>query len=408
MNLRWKLKSLLLTVLATLVALSASADWRTAVWAYQQKDWDLAIGNLQELVEAHPDYAPAYNLLGLSLMAKDEDDAAEAPLKKAIELDPQEPNYSLALAQLLSKRKDAEGVFELLQSLDIEKLDSGTLGSYFKLYLPAAMHTQHASEAVVRLKGAAAKTSSPELYLRLGGVYRATKQPAEAFEAFSKAAGLDGNNPEPLRAGLKSGVAAAMSFDNERAQAYWAGAGTLGDRLCALEAGASNHELAGEAWLGAKAYQKALEHFKAALSEKPGDPLLHYYASLSLSGLERFGEALTEVKAALSPGADDADFLKRVYRQAAFVSDALQRYDEAIIFYQKLNDNKKIAEMQQKKKDWEQNKIAEEQCRKLLTQIRGLREQVHALEKLDATRSAKQVSNEANRLEAQYVLDCSE
>lgn len=385
-----------------------SADWKTAVDAYQRHDWSMAIENLEEVVEAHPDYAPAQNLLGLSLVAAQRLDEAEEPLRRAVVLKPDEAAYSIALTQLLLKKKDADGAWTVISAVDQEGVSARDRKAYVELFLGAATRTRHLEEAAGLLESMLEKdASNAGLWSRLGRVYRGMKQPKKAFDAMKKASDLEPENAAAARAALRAGMdaAAAEADDGTR---LWMAAGELGDRLCGIEESPENWKLSGEAWLGAKNLSKAMELFRKAQAEKPSDPLLHYYVSLCLSGLGQLDEAKREVDLGIAAAQADPGLLKRLYRQAAFLADASHRFEDAIQWYEKLGDQEKVAEMEEKLR-LEKNKIIRDiDCRSYARKIRGLKEQVQALKDLGDLGAAEQVENQVDLIEARYNRDCGE
>ncbi len=385
-----------------------SADWKTAVDAYQRHDWSMAIENLEEIVEAHPDYAPAQNLLGLSLVAAQRLEEAEAPLRRAVVLKPDEAAYSIALTQLLLKKKDADGAWTVISTVDQEGLSPPDRKAYVELFLGAAMKTKHLEEAARLLESMLEKdASNAGLWARLAQVYRGMKQPKKAFDAMKKASDLEPENAAAARAALRAGKDAAAD-EADDGTPLWMAAGELGDRLCGIEESPENWKLSGEAWMGAKRYTKALELFRKAQAEKPSDPLLHYYVSLCLSGLDRLDEAKTEVEAGISSAAEEDPIRSRLYRQAAFLADASHRFEDAIQWYEKLGDQEKIAEMEEKLRIAIENETNDVYCRKQATQITGLKKQVQALKDLGDLGAAEQVENQLDLIEVRYNRDCRE
>lgn len=402
-------KVCLLGVLLFLGVGVASADWKTAVDAYQREDWSMAIENLREIVEAHPDYAPAQNLLGLSLMAAGKMDEAGPFLRRAVSLQPEEASYSLGLAQFLLKNQDASGAWDVLQGIDGSSLKSSRLGPFRTIFLSAATQTAHFAEAIDFLRSILSSDgSNATLWAELGRLYLKAQQPEKAFDALKKASDLNPSNPEVARNALRVGVNAAISAQGGEAQEIWQASGELGDRLCGMEGSAENWKLTGEAWLGAEDYTRALPPFQKAQGMLGSDPMLHYYLSICLGHLERLDEAEDQVEAGIQASAENASLLKRLYKQAAYLADLSHRFEDAIVWYKKLGDHEKVIEMQEKLEQKKSNDKAIAACLKLKNQIEGLRIQIKALENLGEVRGAEQVERKLNDLEGQYARDCRE
>ena len=64
-----------------------------------------AVGSLEGVLEANPDYAPAYFYIGKCLNLMGNPESAESALRTALEMIPEEPDYLVELAIVLEKQK---------------------------------------------------------------------------------------------------------------------------------------------------------------------------------------------------------------------------------------------------------------------------------------------------------------
>ena len=79
---------------------------------------------LQKALTLMPDFAPAHHLLGFFEMVQGEDlPGAEKHLQRAIQLEPENPAYQFALAQVQLKKQDVDGAKRTLQGLRTRYVD---------------------------------------------------------------------------------------------------------------------------------------------------------------------------------------------------------------------------------------------------------------------------------------------
>jgi len=94
---------------------------------YSKLDKDAAAeirGELQKALALMPDFGPAHHLLGFFEMVQGEDlVAAEKHLQRAIQLEPENPSYMFALAQVELKKNDLDGAKRTLEGLRTRYVD---------------------------------------------------------------------------------------------------------------------------------------------------------------------------------------------------------------------------------------------------------------------------------------------
>jgi tetratricopeptide (TPR) repeat protein len=80
-----------------------------------------AVQVLEAVVAAHPDYAEAYNSLGVILMRQGQHEPARAMLRKVLELDPTSAKaYENLAADELATREIGPAIEDLKRALDLE------------------------------------------------------------------------------------------------------------------------------------------------------------------------------------------------------------------------------------------------------------------------------------------------
>lgn len=89
---------------------SAKIHTELAAEYFNRRQLDVALEEITEALNAQPDYAPAYNVLGLVNMALNEDSKALDNFEKAIQIAPRDSeihnNYGWFLCQRFSQRMD--------------------------------------------------------------------------------------------------------------------------------------------------------------------------------------------------------------------------------------------------------------------------------------------------------------
>ena len=163
--------------------------------------------------------------------------------------------------------------------------------------------------------------------------------------------------------------------------------------------------LAGEAWLGAKQYAKALEWFKRAQAKQPNNALAHFYASQCYTSMGQLDSAIAELQQALRIGAS-GKLRTQVYNQGGYVYDKKKDYEKAIQWYQEAGNQKMAAQMRENQTRQAQNLQAQQECSEFKRRIDALRLQVEELEKLGDVDNAKLLQEQLPGLERQYSENC--
>jgi type IV pilus assembly protein PilF len=72
---------------------------------YSRRRYEIALEELGEALKAYPDYAPAYNMLGLVYMELKEDAKATQNFERALRIDPKDPDANNNYGWYLCQRK---------------------------------------------------------------------------------------------------------------------------------------------------------------------------------------------------------------------------------------------------------------------------------------------------------------
>ncbi|MFV2071027.1 MAG: tetratricopeptide repeat protein [Thermoanaerobaculales bacterium] len=386
---------------------TVGAEWNKGLEAYKKKDWATAVKEFEEVTKTNPDYAGAYYMLGVSQRALGQLSPALASLRKAVELDGNQVSYKVALGQALVQVKEYQDAYSVLKPLDINSMDGNFRSSYALLFAQATTKTNRPEEAIRVLNAQIrADGKNPRLQQALGVAYNATGDNAKAFAAFKKAFDLKPKDEASGRSATYAAIAVARrSRSASEKTRYYTQAAQTAERLVAMKPTFEHHLLAGEAWLGAKNYSKALGWFEKAKGQRPRNALVHFYIAQSLTSLNRLDPAIGELQEALKNGARDK-LRTQVYNQGGYVYDKKKDYDKAAEWYQNAGNQKKVDEMRIKKKNQDQNEKVKKECADFKKKIDALRMQANELEKLGDIENANLLKEQLPGLEKQYSEIC--
>ncbi len=379
----------------------AQADWNKGVAAYTKKDFATAVKEFQQVTKTNPDFAGGYYMLGLAQNQLGQISQALGNLRHAVKLDGKNPQYRTALGQVLLRAKqygDAYSVLKAVQTGSLKSSRAQTL--YALLFSGAATKTGHIQEAVRVLQVQIRKhPRNPELYQALAVAYATVGNDAKAAVAFAKAYQLQPHNLALGRSAAYAYIdAGRRTRDPQQKVTYYTKAARIGEKLARARATFEYELLAGESWLGAKQFGRALTFLDQAHAHKPQNALVRFYRGQCYSSTNRFNQALTELRAALQLG-PDSRLRRQIYNQLGYVYAKQKRYDKAMTAYQNAGNSSKAAEMQANLKKQKHNLAAEKERRQFEQKIKALLLQAKELEKLGQVNEAKALRDQVKELQ---------
>jgi tetratricopeptide (TPR) repeat protein len=400
-----------IAVAAVLVLLAAAApahaEWNKGLEAYKKKDWATAVKEFEEVTKTNPDYAGAYYMLGVSQRALGQVSPAIASLRKAVELDGSQASYKIALGQALLQADRYQDAYEVLKPLNISSLDTSHRSSYALLFAQAATKTNRTGEAIsVLTTQARADARNARLQQALGSAYSAAGDEPKAFEAFKNAFELNPKDAASGRNAVRAGISVARrSSSAQQKSRYYSQAAQVAESLATSSPIFDHQLLAGEAWLGAKEYSRALGWFDKARAKQSNNSLVYFYSAQCKTSLNQLNPAITDLQQALKIGAS-GKLRSQVYNQGGYIYDKKKDYSNAIRWYQEAGNQKMVAQMRDKQGKQAQNVKAREECAAFKRKIDALQLQVQELEKLGDMDNAKLLKEQLPSLERQYVETC--
>ena len=388
------------------------AEWNKGLEAYKAKDWATAAKEFEEVTKTNPDYVGGYYMLGLCQRSQNNLSAALGNLRKAVELDAAgekpDPRYSIALAQALNQAKQYNDAYTTLKAFDFGSLPASYRTSYALLFANAANETNRSGEAVNMLKSQTrADSSNAALFQALGVAQDDLGYDNDAYAAFKKAYELNPSDQTSGRYAVRSAIKVARrspsSSDKTR---YYTEAAKIAEKLAAANPSFEHNLYAGEAWLGAQQYSKALTWFEKAKAQQSRNALVYYYIGQSYTSMGQMSNALSSLQQALNLGSGNADLRKKIYNQMGYVHEKNKDFAKAKQAYLEAGNSRQAAAMDDKAEAQAGNVEHAKQCREFKLKIDALALQAEEFEKLGDMESANQMRDQLNVLQRQYAETC--
>ncbi len=365
------------------LAVPAFADWQQGVAAYQARNWAEAVEHFKGVVETNPDYAGAYYMLGVCQSRLGKTSQALANLRKAVELDAENVQYQQALGQTLVAADKFSEAYQILAEIPLSQVASANRSNHALLLARAATKTNRPEKAaeVIRTQ-LRADGNNARLHQALGVAEEALGNYGRSFEAFKKAFELDRSMVSTGRSAVASAILAARQTRSpSEKRSYYRKAGEVAESVAEAAPTFDHLLVAGEAWLGAKEYGRAIRWFDRAHQKQPNNALLLLYRGQSQSSLGEYPNAVEELQDALKQN-PEAKLRRSIYNQLGFVYAKTQQYDAAIAAYRNAGNDAKVAEVQDAKSKHEQNLKAEREQEEYERKMRELEEKKKELEEL--------------------------
>jgi len=390
------------TAMLLLAAVQAHAEWNKGLEAYNKKDWATAVKEFEEVTKTNPEY-----MLGVSQRAHGQLSPAIASLRKAVDLDGSQASYQIALAQALLQADRYQNAYELLQPMNLSALDASLRSNYALLFAQAATKTNRPGEAIsVLTTQSRTDARNPRLWQALGSAYNANGDEPNAFEAFKKAFELDPKDVTSGRNAIRAAISIARRSNSDQQKSrYYNQAGQLAESLATSSPTFDHQLLAGEAWLGAKQWSKALGWFEKARTKQTSNALVYFYSAQCKTSMNELNSAIADLQEALKLNVSGR-LRTQIYNQGGYIYDKKKDYDNAIRWYQEANNQSMVSQMETKRNSAAQNLQAQQECSEFKRRIDALRLQVGELEKLGDIDNANVLKEQLPTLERQYAENC--
>jgi tetratricopeptide (TPR) repeat protein len=391
-----------MVVVGTVMALAspATADWQAGVNAYRNGDYATAIKEFEKVTQTNPDYAGAYYMLGLAQKSAGKISAALTNARKAVSLDEANTSYKVFLGQVLVQAEQYKEGYTTLKQVPVSSVDAKMRSQYVLVFAKAATKAGHAGEAVSAINDQIrADSNNASLYQALGEAYSGMGDDKKQFGAFQKAFQINPRDKASALRATHAAIAVARRASNSQEKIrYYTDAAKIAEALVGLSNTFDHALLAGEAWLGAKNYNKALEWFGKAKQQKPRNALVCFYRGQSYSSLEKFNDALKELQEALAIGAE-GKFRTQIYNQMGYVYAKQKDYEKAKHAYAEAGNSSKVSEMEENMAQADLNRQADQERAEYERKLAGLRLQIQELRKIGENAEADALQKQLEELE---------
>ncbi len=407
---RWTTGVALIIAIGTVAPVSA--DYAAGIAAFKAKDYAKAAQEFEAVIESQPNEPATHYMLGLSRRAQGNVSAALGSFRKAVELDSASeapnPMYPITLGQTLNQAKQYNDAYTTLKALSFSKLPANYRSNYALLFAKAATETNRGSEAISVLDAQVkADSSNADLYQALGVAQDEAGNDKAAFAAFKRAYELDPKNDTCGRYAVRAATSAARRTGSSTEKSkYYNDAATIAESLAKAKPDFEHNLLAGESWLGAQQYSKALAWFEKAKAQKSSNALVYYYIGQCYTSLSQYSKALSSLQQALTQASGNADLRKKIYNQMGYVHEKNRDFAKAKQAYTEAGNSSQAGAMDEKITAQGENEKFAAECREFKTKIDALAMQAEEFEKLGDMESARQMREQLTVLQKQYSETC--
>ena len=334
---------LTLTLLVLLVVAAApslvEAGWDEGVAAFKKGDFATAEREIKPIVDSKPDWSGGHYMLGWVYLKDNKHREAITHLRKAYELDSDNPGFQLRLGEAYvaaGRYGDAVGF--------LEKINAGALPAEQKAFLTELKAVAYAKSgqegaALAQFEAAAkAKPNDAQTQYQYGTMAYNSGYTSDAVNALAKAVRIDSGN-----ATYQSAYAKALSRQGRESRgdakiAAYQKAVAAAQKVVSQNASYDNLMLLGEAQLGAKQYDDAVANFKRAAGKENGSWLAHFYTGQAYTALAQYRSAESSLRQALDHTRSTQD-QQRIWKQLGFVYEKQKKFDDAILAYNQAGDS---------------------------------------------------------------------
>lgn len=276
------------------------ADYKQAVIYYNQNRYDKAIQELKPDLEANADWEFGHRLMGLSYLNLKNNALAISSLTRAVQLKSTTPSTYLGLGQAYFNMRRFDNCIQVLtQGESYAKATSEDQYKLLHLRGSAYYNLQKLKEASDDLTAAIRiKSSDWTAFSQLGIALHNLNRHDEAIQTLLKALAL------------KPGHNATM------------------------ESLAKSYSKKGVAFLSAKQYDQALEHFRKARENNPKDGYTFY----NMAEAYLFQKNYSEAEKALNQALELMPRSAEVFQRMGLVYEKQKKWDLSLNAYQKANE----------------------------------------------------------------------
>lgn len=333
------------TLLSILIMVSPGfASWEQGVSAFRAGRFTDAVDEFQSLVSSNPVAPQGHYMLGLSLLQLRETTASLAPLSQAVELEPGNATYRLALTKTQLEIGRPDAALATLAALDPATVPDAQRETFGRLLAEAAAESGDDERSLAALDRAlSVNPDSKPLWQARAQIAQRLNRQREAFDAFATAYALDPTDVELGRHTVQTAFAAARAHQADDRRSWYALASPVATELAGAAPTAEHLLLAGEALMGLQDYDRAGSWFEKAAAADEAAPWPRFYLARCVS--EEPETALGHLRAALERSPDQ-DLTRQIHNARGAALRRLERFSEAREAYRLADNENKVAEME--------------------------------------------------------------
>ncbi|MGH9381343.1 MAG: tetratricopeptide repeat protein [Thermoanaerobaculia bacterium] len=349
-----------LTVLA-FAGSAWAADFNTAFAAFQAGNYQAAVDEVSGYIEGAPNAWQGHWLLGMSLLKLGRSSEGLNSLRKAYDLDPNQAQVQINLAQAYLENGRAADAAALLQRIAPSSLPASAQGAYNQLLAKALADSGQGAAALAPLRQATqANPSDAKAQFAYGAAAQNAGELGASIVALGKAVELDGDNPTYLKAYVQALFMEGAQKSGDAGAAAYRKAIAPAQQLVAVAPGYDSTMKLGGAQLGAKDYGAAVNTFRQATQQSGAGWEPHFYLGQAYTMEGQYSNAIAALEQAKSR-ASSSDAQRMVWRQLGFVHEKQDNFEEAIQAYQQAGDSGAVSRVQQNQETAEYNQQVEQE-----------------------------------------------
>lgn len=268
-----------------LAAVVAQADFNDGVTAFNRQDYVAAEAHFAEAVSSNHGHAGSYFMLGRSQTKLGKTAEAVANLSKAVNLEPENAEYTIALARALKSDGKSKGAFDLMWEMDADAVDSRLRISRALVLAGAAINLGREEDAAAVLEKCLSENpDDASLHSAAGVIFKRLGRVSDAFDAYANACKLSAGDPDSCRTAIGFALGSEVSgLPEAERKEILSKAADIGSELAETTQTPSDRVLAGEASMFAERYETATAWFEQAGDLARQDPTAMYYWGRSLA-----------------------------------------------------------------------------------------------------------------------------
>ena len=374
---RTRIQALLAAALMLSAAVAAHAGWPEGVAAFRAGDLNKAATEFRAVVEAQPDWPGGHFMLGWTLLKQGQNRDAVTHLRKSYDLNPNDVNTQLRLGEAYVRIGRYSDAVAFLSKINASGLPADAQGLHAQLLAKAYSETGQSDRALAEFaKAARANADDASVQYQYGIAAFNDGDTQTAVSALGKAAQLEPRNQDMQKAYATALSRLGRETRGDAKKSAYDRASRAAQALVALNASYDNLMLLGEAQLGAKSYDSAVETFEKAAAKNAGEWLTHYYIGQAYTAKQQYKSAEAALKTSLDKTGSASNQAK-IWKQLGFVYEKQKNYNEALRAYERGGDQGGAARVKENMEVNQYNQSVEAEAE----EIRRLKEEQERIKK---------------------------